>query len=128
MSKCLGRDQVPCAGGAYSRRSEGMDYPCSAEDVDWLFRCNGCRGSERTDKYCQLFSVNHKGGTWCTPENCVRNFLQTDEGTSDRSHQALEAYIRQQMTRGTVEISGCLFGVSFEVVRIFQQEVEGKGG
>ena len=69
-----------------------------------------------------------QGGTWCTPENCVRNFLQTDEGTSDRSHQALEAYIRQQMTRGTVEISGCLFGVSFELVRIFQQEVEGKGG
>ena len=32
----------------------------AAMDVEWLFRCHGCSGPERTYKCNQLFSVKHK--------------------------------------------------------------------
>ena len=63
----------------------------AALDLEWLCRCHGCSGPERTYKHSQ---------------------------------QALKEHQQQRRTRGTMEISRGMHGITFEVVRTVQQERE----
>ena len=61
-------------------------------------------------------------GTRSTSEICENCSLHTEEGKANWSHQALKASQQQRRTRGTMEISGGVHGITFEVSRTFQQE------
>ena len=75
-----------------------------AVDVEWVLRCHGCSGPERTYKYFQLISVSQEV---VSPDG---------RSHSEQDHQ------QQRSTRSMLEISRGVQGIIFEVITTLQRE------
>ena len=99
-------------------------FGAAAVDLEWRFRCHFCSGPERTYKYFEFFIAKFKEeDEEYTRDVCKKCLLKTEGGQVSWSHQALEVHQQQRRTGGTMEISRGLHGITFEVVRTFQQEL-----
>ena len=110
--KCIGRD----TGSYLQEEIIPVDLVC-------LVRCHGCSRPERAYTYSQPLSVTYKeDDEQYNIHLCKNCFLQREEGKAKRFHQALKAYQQEQRTRSTMEIGRGMHGITFEVLRTFQQE------
>ena len=74
-------------------------------------------GLSNTYKFCLLFSVKHK----YTRDLCKCCILQTEEAKANWFDQTVKQ-CQHQRRRMNVEIRRCMHGITFGVIRTFQQE------
>ena len=113
--KCVRSKQVLRPRTNHRSRSGGMD-PWSSRDG------HGAALSLSRMQF-QLLSVQVKDEREeLTLDMWKKCFLQTEEGTANKTNQPLKTYHQQGKTKNTTEISRGMHGITFEVIMTFQQE------